>query len=190
MSPARKTKPSASRAARTSWPSGPNRKKLSPTPKRCSRKAPVPRLKPRARTPRRNPLRLSFHEIPAVAVEVFEDHHRAIGLVSWFFDEPDAARAECRVVAREIVGVQEKEDAAAGLVTDAAELLLCRSPGEQERCLSTRRRHAHEALFLAEFRVLDEPEAQLVAVPRHRFVIIPDHKGDVRNMHRTRSRTA
>ena len=65
---------------------------------------------------RASPLRLD--QIPQIAVEVGEHRHRAVGLVARRLPELDAALKHRRMVAGEIVRLQEQEDAAAGLVAD------------------------------------------------------------------------
>ena len=63
-------------------------------------------------------------EVPPVAVEVEEHDHATIRFVPGRFDEPDTAGLHVLVVAREVVGVQEQEHPAAGLVAHGGELFL------------------------------------------------------------------
>src|ERR1700756_1577621 len=66
---------------------------------------------------------LLLDQIPEVAIEVGED---CDGSVHFFFgvaDELYVARLECAVVTPEVVGVEEEENTASGLVADAAGLL-------------------------------------------------------------------
>src|ERR1700742_3701601 len=68
MSRAAKTKPSARRAAKTSWASAPNRKKRKPRRKKCLKKAPRPRRMARKNPPKPEPLRLTHKKTrPAMA---------------------------------------------------------------------------------------------------------------------------
>ena len=57
-------------------------------------------------------------EIPFVAVEVVEDGDDAVGFVARDFEEFDVVGLHAAVVAVEVVGVEEEEDTAAGLVAD------------------------------------------------------------------------
>ena len=71
--------------------------------------------------PRRRVFRLD--QIPFVAVQVFEDGDDSVGFFARVLQEFHIARVHCVVVAPEIVGVEEQENAAAGLIADATQLL-------------------------------------------------------------------
>src|SRR5215469_3179806 len=66
---------------------------------------------------------LLLDQIPEVAIEVGEDCDGSVHLFFGVADERYVARLERAVVAPEVVGVEEEEDAAPGLVADAAGLL-------------------------------------------------------------------
>ncbi len=72
-----------------------------------------------------------LEEIPLVAVEVFEDGDGAVGFLAWGLEETDAAGLIGVVIAPEVVGVKEAEDAAAGLVADG-EGIARESPASAE----------------------------------------------------------
>jgi hypothetical protein len=57
-------------------------------------------------------------KVPAVAVQVFEDGDDAIGFMTGRFEKTDAGGGHSPVIAGEIVGLQEQEDASAGLIAD------------------------------------------------------------------------
>jgi len=62
-------------------------------------------------------------EVPFVAVEVLEDDDVAVGFVTWFLLEADAASFQVVIVAPEIIGSQKEKYATAGLVADVAFLV-------------------------------------------------------------------
>src|SRR5262245_1765592 len=67
------------------------------------------------------PLRLD--EVPQIAVEVGEHSNGAVGFMPWRLLEDDAFGLHGRMVTGEVVGLQEEENAAAGLVADPRALL-------------------------------------------------------------------
>ena len=71
-----------------------------------------------------------LHQVPGVAVEVLEHGDLAVGLLGRRADEADALGGEVGIVAPEIVGLQEQEDAPARLVADEGLLLRRRGAGE------------------------------------------------------------
>jgi hypothetical protein len=57
-------------------------------------------------------------EIPLVAVEIFEDGNGAVGFLTRSFEEVYAGGLHEAIVAPEMIGVKEEEDAAGGLIAD------------------------------------------------------------------------
>ena len=74
-----------------------------------------------------------FEEIPLVAVEVFEDGDGAVGFLAGRFEESDAAGLVGLVIAPEVVGVEEEEHTATGLIADGEGLLGIVGFGEKKR---------------------------------------------------------
>src|SRR5688572_33129789 len=70
-----------------------------------------------------NNSRRRLQEVPEVAVEILEDGDGAVLFLFWLAHEDDAFRQIGAVVAPEVVGVQEEEYTAAGLVSDPRGLL-------------------------------------------------------------------
>jgi hypothetical protein len=100
-----------------------------------------------------------LEEIPLVAVEVFEDGDGAVGFLAWGLEETDAAGLIGVVIAPEVVGVEEEEDAAAGLIADGEGLLGRVSFGEEEGGAAGIGRSYEEPAFVAgEWSVLEEVE--------------------------------
>ncbi len=87
------------------------------------------------------------------------------------------------MVAGEVVGAQEQEDAPARLVANAAGLLGRRGTGEQQRGAArrtARRQDPHPSLALfGDRRVLQERETERPAEEGDRLVIVADEEGDV-----------
>jgi len=101
-----------------------------------------------------------FEEIPLVAVEVFEDGYGAVGFLAGRFEETDATGLVSLVIAPEVVGVEEEEDAAAGLIADGEGLLGRVGLGEEKRGAARIGRSDEEPTFVArEGSVLEEVEA-------------------------------
>lgn len=63
------------------------------------------------------PFRLD--QVPEISMEIGENRNRAIGFMTWRFTEFDALFEHRRMVAGKVVGFEEQEHAAAGLVADA-----------------------------------------------------------------------
>lgn len=124
-----------------------------------------------------------FDQVPAIAVKVLEHGDLAIGLGGWRADEVDAGRGEGGEVAVEIVGGEEQEDAACGLIADRAGLLGRDGAGKEDRggvCGCAGRAEGDPALVLLGLvGILHESEAELAGVKGERFVIVADDQGDV-----------
>src|SRR5690606_30064892 len=73
-----------------------------------------------------------FDQIPEIAVEILENDDRAVVLVTRFFTEMHALRLHARMVALEIVGMQEEENPPSGLIADAAGLFVIDCPRQQQ----------------------------------------------------------
>ncbi len=74
----------------------------------------------------------SLQQIPKVAVKVFEHRDGSIGLFLWAAHKNDTFGPVRFVIAVEVIGVKEQEDASAGLVTDARALVLGGRPCQQQ----------------------------------------------------------
>ena len=123
-----------------------------------------------------------LEEIPLVPVEVFEDGGGAIGFLAGSFEETDAARLVSFVIAPEVVGVEEEEDAAAGLVADGEGLFVSVGFGEEKCGAAGIGRSDEEPAFVAGKRsVLEEVEAEFLRVEPESFVIVADNEGQVSN---------
>ena len=59
-----------------------------------------------------------FDQIPFVSEGIPKHHDLAMGFHAWFFQKLDSRLLEPCVVAREIIGFQDEEDAATRLVAD------------------------------------------------------------------------
>src|SRR4029453_279486 len=87
-----------------------------------------------------------------------------------------------RVVAAEIVGFEEDEDSAAGLVAHARELLLAdRARQQKRRTAPARRGHPHPTPATPQMRALHQLEHELLDVERDRLVVVADGDGDLRD---------
>ena len=99
-------------------------------------------------------------EVPFVAVEILEDGDRAVRFMAWRLEEFDVVGEHSRVVAPEVVGMEEEEDAAAALMADRTSLLGCGGFGEQEAgATGVGRRDEEPALVIAEGRIFDDAES-------------------------------
>jgi len=115
-----------------------------------------------------------LEEIPLVAVEVFEDGDDAVGFLAGRFEETDAAGLVGLVIAPEVVGVEEEEHAATGLIADGEGLLGSGGFGEEKSGAAGIGGSDEEpALFVGERRVLKKMEAQFLGEELQRFVIVP-----------------
>ena len=84
------------------------------------------------------------------------------------------------MVAREVVGVEEEEDAPAGLLPDEGRLLGRRRAREQQRrAAPARRRDTHPALSAAERRVFEQREAEHLGEPGDRLVVLADEEAQL-----------
>jgi len=119
-----------------------------------------------------------FEKIPLVAVEVFEDGDGAVGFLAGGFEETDAAGLVCFVIAPEVVGVEEEEDAAAGLVADGEGLFG--SVGFREEkggAAGIGRSDQEPALVAGEWSVLKKLEAEFLGVELESFIVVADDEG-------------
>src|SRR5579859_5240894 len=73
-----------------------------------------------------------LQEIPAIAPIVLEDRDPSVSLLARHLHEMDAMGLHPRMVAPEIVGVEEQEYASSGLVADPCGLLVVAGLGEDE----------------------------------------------------------
>ena len=128
--------------------------------------------------PPTRPDRRLFQQVPPVPVQVFEHRNRPIRLVPWRLAEGDALLSHARVVAGEIVGVEEQGDAAAAGIADPGGLL---GGGglrqEQPRLAVARGCEQDPALAAAQVGVLDHQEAKRPRVPGDRLVIVAHQEG-------------
>lgn len=135
-----------------------------------------------------------FDQVPEVPVEIGEHRDLAIGLHRGRADPGDARGREGGMIAIEIVGGEEQEDAPARLVADRGLLLgrggagkedgggVGRRAGRADRDPPLGRDSFGIAGALALFgdgRVLHQREAEPADVEGERFVIVADDQGDV-----------
>lgn len=119
-------------------------------------------------------------EIPLVAVEVLEDGDDAVAFVARDFEEFDVVGLHAAVVAVEVVGVEEEEDTAAGLVADLVRLFRSGGLGEQEgRARGVGRSNEEPTLRIGERRVFKDVEAEGFGEEGEGFVVVADEEGDV-----------
>ena len=112
-------------------------------------------------------------------MHIGENRHRAIGLEARCFAEFDALLQHRRMVAGKVVGFQEQEDTATGLVADALPLrLVGRFCQKQPGALPVGRRHRDPALATAEIDIFGEQKTQPLDIPGNRLVVIGDDQGD------------
>jgi hypothetical protein len=98
-------------------------------------------------------------QIPAIATEVREDGDGAVRLQPRPVDEDDAPFRERRVIAPEVIRVEEEKYPAAGLGPDRPSLALVgRFRKQQAAPARTLRRHDDPALPALDRRVLQERE--------------------------------
>ena len=122
-----------------------------------------------------------MEKVPQVSVEILEDGDSAIGLDLGLADEDYAVVGVVPEVPPEVVGEEEEEYTAAGLVPDACRLFRCGRLGEQDAATGgARRRDEDPALGLfGDGGVLDQGEAQLADVEGQGLLIVADDKGDL-----------
>ena len=133
----------------------------------------------RARTPV-VPFLSGLDQVPEVSIQIFEDGDGAVGLFLGLADEFDLVCLEGVVVAPEVVGVEEEEDAASGLIADAGGLFGCGGAGEEEVGPGgAGRSNEDPALTGAHVGVFEEVEAEDVGVVGDGFVVVANDKGDV-----------
>jgi len=84
-------------------------------------------------------------------------------------------RGHFAVVTPEIVGVEKKKDATAGLVADPARLFRRDCTGEKQACaLRARRSDQYPTLVFAPTSVFDHSEVQRACEKCQGFIVIPD----------------
>lgn len=127
-----------------------------------------------------------FQQVPQIAVEIFEHRDRAVRFVAGAFSETHASGGEGGMIAREIIGGEEQEDAARRLVADRGRLFGRGGAGEEDRGPVRRRAGRADGnpafLLLGLIGILNEREAELADVEGKRLVIITDEQGDVGEM--------
>ena len=120
-----------------------------------------------------------LQQVPAAAPGIGEDGDDSVSLAPRRFEKAHAARAHRRMIAREVVGLEKIGDAPARRRADRLALARVGGLGEHKpRAAAARRRDDDPALVRAERRVFDQVEAERVAKPGDRVVIIGDEEGD------------
>ena len=118
-----------------------------------------------------------------VPIKIGKNRNLAIGLHRRRADPLDAGGGEGRMISVEIVGGEEQEHAACGLVADKRLLLRRGGAGEEDggRVIGrARRADGHPAfVLLGLVAVLDQREAEFADVEGKRFVIVADEEGYV-----------
>lgn len=119
-------------------------------------------------------------QVPEISIQIFEDGDGAVGLFFGLADEFDLVCLEGAIVAPEVVGMEEEEDAASGLVADARGLLGRGGAGEQQVGSGGAGGSDEDpALAVAHIGVFEEPEAEDVGVVGEGFVVVADDESDV-----------
>lgn len=72
--------------------------------------------------------RLALDQVPTVATEILENRDDSVGIMPWLLNEPHAGCDHARMIAIEIIRLQEQEDSPSGLVTNARHLSRTVSP--------------------------------------------------------------
>src|SRR5947209_11824716 len=99
--------------------------------------------------------------------------------MAWRFEERDARLAIALEIAREIVGLEEQENAATALVAYRRALAAIRGSCEQDCCfLRARGSNNHPALPLAEVLIIDKPKAESAYKERKAFLVGGDEQRD------------
>lgn len=133
-------------------------------------------------------------EVPAVAGDVQEDRHSAVGLGSRLAKEDYVGICHPSVRAVEVIDAKEEPDSTGCLIADGSDLAITVCPGEKKTGLSTRRTYDHPALgssVVGERRgVLDKVEPEYAGEERDgRVVLVNDqsHQVDLHVGQRTRA---
>ncbi len=118
-------------------------------------------------------------QVPLAAPRIAEHGDFAIGLAARRLQKFDAGGEKARVVAGEIVGLQKIGDPAAGGFADRRALGLARRLRDDEaRALAVGAADQNPAFAVLHRGVFEDSEANNVAKPCDRFVIIRRQKGD------------
>ena len=97
----------------------------------------------------------------------------------WCLDEPHAGSRHARMIALEIIRLEEQEDPTSGLVTDACCLGRADRPRKQQaRTAAASRAHDYPALAAAKGGVFAELEVESTGEEGDRFVIVRDHESN------------
>ena len=124
-----------------------------------------------------------MHQVPEVAVEIAENCDPAVVVIGGRADPCDPGGGEGGVIAREIVGGEEQEHAAAGLVADVLGPMVGGGAGEEDRggvCGRAGRADRDPPFVLRGLiGVLDQLEAELADVEGERLVMVADDEGDM-----------
>src|SRR3954447_1982525 len=165
------------------------RRRSRPTSRACSRSSVCGRAR-RSRPPWLEPNDvLRAEQVPAVAGDVEEDHHAAVGLVPRLGGECDSGCDHPLVLRVEILDTQEQPDAAGELLADRRALVVPVGLREQQPRLSIRRPDHHPALgpaLLGRQRrlVLHELKAKAIDEERDRLVVVVDDQREALEVHR------
>ena len=73
-----------------------------------------------------------LHQVPLVAMQIFEDGHRSVLFCLGLPHKRDASGAVGIEVAPETIGVEEQENSSSRLVANAGDLMLVRCPGQEQ----------------------------------------------------------
>lgn len=124
-----------------------------------------------------------MEEIPTGAVQILEYGHGTVRLLAWRPNKANTNTNHAVVVSPEVIGLQEEEHPAAGLIADERLLLLGGGAGQEQRgTRSAGRRDDHPALVLLGLvLVLDYAKAELSNVEGKSFIVVTDYEGNVGN---------
>ena len=81
-----------------------------------------------------------FDQIPGVAVRIRKDGDGAVNLMARCLQKADAGKQHGRMIANEIVGLEEEADPAPGLIADCGALFIVCGLGKKQGCAIAARR--------------------------------------------------
>jgi hypothetical protein len=123
-----------------------------------------------------------LHQVPEIAVQVFEYGYRSVRFFAGLPDELNAGFGKVTVIPPKVVSVQKQEHAAARLVAHAAGLLLIGGFGQQQfACTIARRRYHYPAFGLTHARVLHQNKPEFLRIKFNGPVVVVHYQRDLNN---------
>jgi len=113
------------------------------------------------------------YQVPKVAVEVGKYGYPTPGFVYWWPNDEDVVRQKIRIVAPEVIGMQEEEYAASGLVAYTGLLRGRCGFGEEERTTAAAPwRHHYPSFGFGHYGIFHKFEIQFAGIEVYGFVVI------------------